>query len=221
MGGTTTRARGKLAKDQPSETVADDPTVTKNKTQQVESPATTESKLEKILIAEQRKHAGDIGMLVQKSSVLEERAFHTAATLKILQQEMKELYQHVNGLEEKLHDARFRLSEAERINRKMEDSLRAKTRETIEQIKTHVIRQQDEDHEQRSANVGRLVTMRAESMVSDIDEARSEISSTVEQSTIAPSTVAPSTVASSSCVRYAHSSAESARAAAKHWRILR
>ena len=67
---------------------------------------------------------------------------------------------------------------------------------TIDEIKEHVVKQQ-KDLEHSAVNVGRIVAMRAESMVSDMDDARSEVSSSVAASSVAP--------------RYAHSSVESAR----------
>ena len=77
-----------------------------------------------------------------------------------------------------------------------------KTRDTIEEIKNHVVKQQ-KDLERSALNVGRVVAMRAESMVSDIDDTRSEVSSSVAASSVAP--------------RYAHSTVDSARRSAREW----
>ena len=96
-------------------------------------------------------------------------------------------------------DTRSRLREVEDNHRKMEDSLRSKTRDTIEDIKKHVVKQQEKAERGIADMIGRTVLNRAESMVSDLDDVRSEVSSTV-----APSSVAP---------RYSHSTIKAARKA--------
>ena len=129
-----------------------------------------------------------------------ERTFHITATLKEVQEELKEVQQNVQHLEEKVADTRSRLREVEDNHRKMEDSLCSKTRDTIEEIKKHVVKQQEKAGRGIADVIGRTVLERAESMlVSDLDDVRSEVSSTV-----APSSVAP---------RYSHSTIQTARKA--------
>jgi chromosome segregation ATPase len=126
----------------------------------------------------------EIGILRSKAAAAEERAFYTASTVKELQQAFKEAQENVRQLAENMADLRARLREVENGHRKVEDSLRSKTRDTIEQIKNHVVRQQD--LERSAVNVGRVLAMKAESMVSDIDDARSEVSTSDAASSVAP-----------------------------------
>ena len=138
-----------------------------------------------LLIAEQCRQRDEVSMLAQKAAAAEERAFHMTATIKELQQEMR-------IIREKLYDTRSRLTAAERNCRKMDDTMRASTRGSIEEIKDHVQKLQQKNS---SPNAGQ--SMRAASMVSDIDDVRSEVSTTLSASTRG----------------YVHSSLESALAA--------
>ena len=200
MGSTTTRARAKTKVLAPLAPDASDDTKTEAK-----APSTSISQvLEDIILEEQRKQRDAIALLSSQAAAAEERANHTAASMRDMEATMKELEQDVLTLEDKLRDTRSRLTDIERENRKMEDSLRSKSRNSIEEIRQHVQALKD----QRSldaANVGRIVGMRAESMVSDLDDARSDISSQV--SAVTESSVAP-------C--YAHATSHDARRAAEH-----
>ena len=211
MGGTTTRARTKT-KAQPvaDATAEDDDAATAVAPQLAElstrvhqlsiSLALSEQKRD-AMESEQRKQRDDIGMLVQKACAMEERAFHSAATTKELISEIKDVQGNVSHLEEKLADTRSRLRDVEDDHRKIEESLRSEARKSIEQIKNHVVKQQEKAERGIAIAdvIGRTVLERAESMVSDLDDARSEVSSTV-----APSSVAP---------RYSHSTIQTARKA--------
>ena len=99
-------------------------------------------------------------------------------------------------MEQKLADIRWGLRDVEDGHRNIEESLRSEARKTIEQVKNHVVKQQENDV---AKVIGRTVLNRAESMVSELDDVRSEVSSTV-----APSSVAP---------RYSHSTIQTARKA--------
>lgn len=205
MGGTATRARTKKAQPVADATAEDDDAATAVATQLAElstrvhqlsiSLALSEQKRD-AMESEQRKQRDDIGMLVQKASAMEERAFHSAATIKELISEIKDVQGNVSHVEEKLADTRSRLRDVEDDHRKIEESLRSEARKSIEQIKNHVVKQQDNDV---AKVIGRTVVNRAESMVSELDDVRSEVSSTV-----APSSVAP---------RYSHSTIQTARKA--------
>ena len=209
MGGTTTRARTKT-KAQPvaDATAEDDDAATAVAIQLAElsarvhqlsiSLALSEQKRD-AMESEQRQQRDDIGMLVQKACAMEERAFHSAATTKELISEIKDVQGNVSHLEEKLADTRSRLRDVEDDHRKIEESLRSEARKSIEQIKNHVVKQQEKAERGIADVIGRTVLERAESMVSDLDDARSEVSSTV-----APSSVAP---------RYSHSTIQTARKA--------
>lgn len=205
MGGTTTRARTK-AKAQPvaDATAEDDDAAAAVATQLAELSARVHQQSLSVALANQKREATDaehqalredIAMLRSKAAAAEERAYHTSATVKELQYKLLEEQKNVQDLEEKLADTRSRLRDVEDSHRKMEDSSRSKTRDTIEEIKKHVVKQQN--LERSAVNVGRVVLQRAESMVSDMDDARTEVSSSVTASSVAP--------------RYAHSSVESAR----------
>ena len=206
MGGTTTRARTK-AKAQPvaDATAEDDDAAAAMATQLADLSARVHQLSISAALSNQKREATDaehqalredIAMLRSKAAAAEERAYHTAATVKELQYKLLEEQKNVQDLEEKLADTRSRLRDVEDGHRKIEDSMRSKTRDTIEEIKNHVVKQQ-KDLERSALNVGRVVAMRAESMVSDMDDARSQVSSSVAASSVPP--------------RYAHSSVESAR----------
>ena len=97
--------------------------------------------------------------------------FHMTASL-------KEVLQDVNHLEEKMQDTRGRLTEVERTNEKLEDELRADTRNAIQDIRLHVKELTQQNGARAAANVaGRLTAIRAESLVSELDDARSGVSS--------------------------------------------
>lgn len=144
--------------------------------------------------AEQRRQREEVTLLVQKAAAAEERAFHMSTT-------MKELHQEVQHLLDKVSDTRARLTEVERSHRKMDDAMRTKARDSIEEIRRHVLQLTP----CTPANVaGRVAAMRAESMISEIEDSRSEVSSATTASAITAAT------------GYAHSSIEALRAAQRH-----
>ena len=134
MGSTTTRARAKTKVLAPLAPDASDDTKTEAK-----APSTSISQvLEDIILEEQRKQRDAIALLSSQAAAAEERANHTAASMRDMEATMKELEQDVLTLEDKLRDTRSRLTDIERENRKMEDSLRSKSRNSIEEIRQHV-----------------------------------------------------------------------------------
>ena len=77
---------------------------------------------------------------------------------------MKEEQKNVQHLEEKLADTRSRLRDVEDGHRKIEDSMRSKTRDTIEEIKKHVVKQQEKAECGIADMIGRTVLERAEDL---------------------------------------------------------
>jgi chromosome segregation ATPase len=145
------------------------------------------------LFTELRTLRDEVAMLAQKAAAAEERAFHMAATMKEQQDELQQL-------RDKMYDTRARLTDVERTSHEHEDAMRSKSHNSIEEIRT-CVQEMRQQNATRSANVaGRIAAMRAESMISDMDDARSEVSTALTAST-----------------GYAHSSTEAARAAMRRY----
>ena len=161
--------------------------------------------MEDLILDEQRRQRDAIGQLSLQAAAAEERASHSAATIKDLEQIVKELEKDVLGLEDKLRDTRSRLSDIERDHRKMDDALRTRSRNSIEEIRQHVQAMKDQQSADAANVAGSIIGMRAESMLSDLDDTRSDISSRV--SAVTESSVAP-------C--YGHATSHDARRAAEH-----
>ena len=154
MGSTTTRARAKTKVLAPLAPDTSDDTKTEAK-----APSTSISQvLEDIILEEQRKQRDAIALLSSQAAAAEERANHTAASMRDMEATMKELEQDVLTLEDKLRDTRSRLTDIERENRKMEDSLRSKSRNSIEEIRQHVQALKDQ-RSLNAANVGKIIGM--------------------------------------------------------------
>ena len=86
--------------------------------------------------AELRTLREEIGILRSKAASAEERMFYTAATVKDVQQALKEEQENVSHVEEKLADTRSRLRDVEDGHRKIEDSMRSKTHQDARHYRT-------------------------------------------------------------------------------------
>lgn len=134
------------------------------------------------LLAELHKQRDEIALLAQKAAAAEERAFHLAASLKELQQHHQ---QDVSSLQEVVATERQRLNEIERHGRRLFKTIRNQIRddrsadrayvETLqEQAGVHVKRNVEDDTHSTTSE-----TMRAESLLQSLEEARSEVGSVV------------------------------------------
>lgn len=146
------------------------------------------------LFTELRTLRDEVAMLAQKAAAAEERAFHMAATMKEQQDELQQL-------RDKMYDTRARLTDVERSSHEHKDAMYSKSHNSIEEIRTCVQEMRQQNATRSTANVaGRIAAMRAESMISDMDDARSEVSTALTAST-----------------GYAHSSTEAVRAAMRRY----
>jgi chromosome segregation ATPase len=136
------------------------------------------------LFTELRKQRDEVTAITQRAAAAEERVFHLTASL-------KEVLQEIDVLREKMHDTRARLTETERSNAKLEGALRADTRKAIEDIRMNVKELTQQNDVCAAANVAdHLTAIRAESLVSELDDARSEVSSVAPRYSHAPQATA-------------------------------
>lgn len=135
------------------------------------------------LLAELRNQRDEISMLSQKAAAHEERAFQMQSTVKELKAQlhvdMKELY-------DQLHETRSRLKEVMRTTKSLESASRNEARKQISEVRDYVLQEQNqhkdayvenakEDDTQSTASH----TMRAEGLMQQLEDAQSEVGTTV------------------------------------------
>lgn len=141
------------------------------------------------MLAELRSQREEIVMLAQRAAAAEERAYNLAATLRWLQDEHKK---DVTSLQEAVSEAKHRLGDVEKHGRRLFKSMRNHLRtEREQQRETEEIEQQEPqndedvkiqvDEDSRSTVSSVSSKMRAEALVQHLDDARSEVGSTVSR----------------------------------------
>ena len=152
--------------------------------QQIE-PVTTGIMRNANLLAELNKQRDEIAILSQRLAASEERAYNLTATLKWLQEQQK---QDVLHLEQVVATERQRLTEVERHGRRLFKTMRNQLREEHSGERTHVETQQkpagvhvvQRDVEDDSQSTVSSLS-RAEVMMQSLENARSEVGSTVSR----------------------------------------
>jgi uncharacterized protein (DUF342 family) len=117
------------------------------------------------MLAELQRQREELTMLMQKTAVFEERAFHLAAALKELTALHK---QDVSSLQEELQKTRSQLTDVDRRGRKLISSMRNDARDGIAEVREYVQQQKQE----KNANVKREVDDDTRSTISATDQAK-------------------------------------------------
>ena len=135
------------------------------------------------LLAELHKQRDDIVMLSQKAAAAEERAFQMQSTIKDLK---AQVHVDIKELHDELQDTKSRLKEVVRTAKSLESASRNKARKQLAEVRDYVLQEQIQHQE---AHVNSKVeddaqsvasqSMRAEGLMQRLEEARSEVGSTV------------------------------------------
>ena len=134
------------------------------------------------MLVELRKQREEICLLSQKAAAAEERAFQMHSTVKDLKAQLhmdvKELYDH-------LQETRLRLKEGVKTTRNLESASQNEARKHIAEVRdyvkeqkqhkeVHVVNAKEDDVESTMSQ-----TMRAEGLMKRLEDAQSEVGTTV------------------------------------------
>ena len=138
------------------------------------------------LLAELRKQREEISLLSQKAAAAEERAFQMQSTIKELKAHVQV---DIKELNDRLQDTRSRLQAMVKTTRSLESASRNEARKSIAEVRDYVKEQMqhkdvhvvkanaDDDHSTTSKS------MRAEAMMQQLEESRSEVGATISYAT--------------------------------------
>eukprot|EP00322_Chrysochromulina_rotalis_P020490 CAMPEP_0115827386 /NCGR_PEP_ID=MMETSP0287-20121206/15_1 /TAXON_ID=412157 /ORGANISM="Chrysochromulina rotalis, Strain UIO044" /LENGTH=187 /DNA_ID=CAMNT_0003280537 /DNA_START=465 /DNA_END=1028 /DNA_ORIENTATION=- len=137
------------------------------------------------MLTELRKQREEISLLSQKAAAAEERAFQMQSTIKELK---AQLHVDVKELYDQLQETRSRLKEVVKTTRNLESASRNEARKHIAEVRDYVQEQQEqkkhkdvhlvnakEDDVQSTTSQN----MRAEGLMHLLEEARSEVGTTI------------------------------------------
>ena len=137
------------------------------------------------MLAELRKQREEISLLSQKAAAAEERAFQMQSTIKELN---AQLHVDVKELYDQLQDTRSRLKEVVKTTRNLESAARNETRKHIAEVRdkvqelqeqkrhkdVHLVNAKEDDVQSTTSQ-----NMRAEGLMQRLEDARSEVGTTV------------------------------------------
>ena len=137
------------------------------------------------MLAELHRQREDIAMLLQKAAAAEERAFQMQSTIKELK---AQVHVDIKELHDELQDSKSRVKEVVRTTKSLESASRNEARKQIAEVRDYVLQEQIQNKE---AHVNSEVeddtqsiasqSMRAEGLMQRLEEARSEVGSTVSR----------------------------------------
>ncbi len=131
---------------------------------------------------ELRQQREEISLLSQKAAAAEERAFQMQSTIKELK---AQLHMDIKGLYDQVQDTRSRLKEVVKTTRNLESASRNEARKHIAELRDYV-KEQKQHKDVHVVNAKEDVvdsttsqTMRAEGLMERLEDAQSEVGTTV------------------------------------------
>ena len=137
------------------------------------------------LLVELRKQCDEISMLSQKAAAQEERSFQMQSTIKELK---AQLHVDMKELHDQLQDTKSRLKEVMRTTKRLESASRNEARKQIAEVREYVVQEQNQQKDAHVENAREddaqsttSETMRAEGLIQRLEEAQSEVGTTVSR----------------------------------------